>query len=262
MMSDIWFGNKQFRFLPPHKVSKILRGYFRGLPQIKIAKEAGVDQSSISHYASRFKEMAAKYGLPSAVKEYQVLNEVESLRSLSVELYKSKLTAEEARQGHNIVQTFLKLGISAEQHLALVSVCQKIDDSGFVDAALELAHIETQTGKSYQQVMASFKQAQNQLPQLEERVAKTKAELKAIGDALIKEQQKLTEQKQYLAQYQSEVKAKEARMEKELSAKLKQLDIAKKEAKEAAALKVELTKKGLSLQTILKLAKEFGHGNK
>lgn len=82
--------------LSPHKVSKILRDYFRGLPQTKIAKEAGVDQSSISHYASRFKGTAAEYGLLAAGKEYQVFNEVESLRSLSVELYKSKLTAEEA----------------------------------------------------------------------------------------------------------------------------------------------------------------------
>ena len=72
--------------LSPHKISKILRGYFRGLPQTKIAKEARVDQSSISHYASRFKNMATEYGLLAAGKEYQVMNEVESLRSLSVEL--------------------------------------------------------------------------------------------------------------------------------------------------------------------------------
>jgi len=49
--------------LSPHKVRKILRGYFCGLPQIKIAQETGVDQSSISHYASKFKEIAAEYGL-------------------------------------------------------------------------------------------------------------------------------------------------------------------------------------------------------
>ena len=38
--------------LSPHKVSKILRGYFRGLPQTKIAKEAGVrpaDTTKISN---------------------------------------------------------------------------------------------------------------------------------------------------------------------------------------------------------------------
>jgi predicted transcriptional regulator len=54
--------------LSPHKVSKILRGYFRGLHQTKIAEEAGVDQSSISHYADKFKKMTAKYGLLAAGK--------------------------------------------------------------------------------------------------------------------------------------------------------------------------------------------------
>ena len=106
--------------LSPHKISRILRGYFRGLPQAKIARETGVDQSSISHYATRFKEMATIYGISAAGKEYKVVNEVESLRSLSVELYKSKLTMEEARQGHNIIKAFLKLGINPEKHLNLI----------------------------------------------------------------------------------------------------------------------------------------------
>jgi predicted transcriptional regulator len=145
--------------LSPHKVSKILRGYFLGLPQIKIAKEAGVDQSSISHYASRFKEMAAEVGILAAGKEYQVMNEVESLRSLSVELNKSKLTMEEAKQGHNIIKAFLKLGISPEQHLALIEVCKKVDDSGFAEAAVHLSQIETHIGTSYHEVMSGFQKA-------------------------------------------------------------------------------------------------------
>jgi len=124
--------------LSPHKVSKILRGYFHGLPQTRIAKEARVDQSSVSHYASRFKKMTNEKGLSAAGKEYQVLTEVEGLRSLSVELYKSKLTVEEARHGHNIVRAFLKLGINAEQHLVLVDICQEIEDPGFVEAAIKL----------------------------------------------------------------------------------------------------------------------------
>jgi len=42
--------------LSPQKVAKILRYYFSGLLQMKIAKKSGVDQSSISIYATRFKE--------------------------------------------------------------------------------------------------------------------------------------------------------------------------------------------------------------
>jgi len=243
--------------LSPHKVSKILRGYFSGLPQIKIAKEAGVDQSSISHYASRFKGTAAEYGLLAAGKEYQVLNEVESLRSLSVELYKSKLTVEEARQGHNIIKAFLKLGINAEQHLVLVNVCQKVDNPGFVEAALKLAQIETQTGREYHQVISSFEKALNQLPQLEEKITGAKAELKFTNEGLVKNKHELADQEEYLEKYQNEVKAKEAQLEKELLTKMKQLEVEKKEVEEVAALKAELTKKGLNLKTVLKLAKEF-----
>jgi len=243
--------------LSPHKVSKILRGYFRGLPQTKIAKEAGVDQSSISHYATRFKEMAAKYGLPTAGKEYQVMNEVESLRSLSVELYKSKLTAEEARQGHHIIKAFLKLGINPEKHLNLIEVCKKVEDPGFTEAALKLSQIETQTGVGYHQITSVFEKAQKQLPQLEEKIAGAKAELKSISDGVLKNKQELAGQEEYLKKYQNEVKAKEAQLEKELLAKMKQMEVEKKEVEEVAALKAELIKKGLNLQTLLKLAKEF-----
>jgi len=243
--------------LSPHKVSKILRGYFRGLPQTKIAKEAGVDQSSISHYATRFKEMAAKYGLPAAGKEYQVLNEVESLRSLSVELYKSKLTMEEARQGHNIIKAFLKLGINPEKHLNLIEVCKKVEDPGFTEAALKLSQIETQTGMEYHQVISSFEKASHQLPQLEEKIAEAKAELKSINDGVLKNKQELAGQEEYLKKYQNEVKAKEAQLGKELLAKMKQMEVEKKEVEEVATLKAELIKKGLNLQTLLKLAKEF-----
>ncbi len=243
--------------LSPYKVSKILRGYFRGLPQTEIAKKAGVDQSSISHYASRFKEMAAKYGLPAAGKEHQVLNEVESLRSLSVELYKSKLTADEARQGHNIMKAFLKLGIGPDKHLNLVEVCKKVEDPDFIIAALKLSQIETQTGMEYHQVISNFEEAQNQLPQLEEKIAEAKAEMKSINDGVLKNKQELVGQEEHLKKYQDEVKAKEAWLEKELLAKMKQLEVEKKEVEQVAILKAELTKKGLKLQTILKLAKEF-----
>ncbi len=243
--------------LSPHKVGKILRGYFRGLPQTKIAKEAGVDQSSISHYASRFKGTAAEYGLPAAGKEYQVLNEVESLRSLSVELYKSKLTVEEARHGHDIIRAFLKLGINPEKHLNLVEVCKKVEDPDFIEAAMKLSQIETQTGMGYHQVTSGFEAAQKQLPQLVDKISEAKTELKSISDGVLKNKQELTRQEDHLKKYQNEVKAKEAQLEKELLVKMKHLGVEKKEVEDVAALKTELTKKGLKLKTVVNIAKEF-----
>ena len=247
--------------LSPHKISKILRGYFRGLPQTRIAKEARVDQSSISHYASRFKEMAADDSLLAAGKEYQVINEVESLRSLSVELYKSKLTVDEARQGHNIIKAFLKLGINPEQHYNLVEICQKVANPGFVEAALQLSQIEIQTGMSFHQVICSFENALNQLPHLEKRLEATKAELNSTAAMLKQRKEELAKQEEYLHEYQEEVKGKKAQLEQELFAKIQQLGLKEAEIEDVVKLKVELAKQGLDLQTFLKLGKEYSHGS-
>jgi hypothetical protein len=243
--------------LSPHRVSRILRGYFRGLPQAKIAREAAVDQSSVSHYATRFKEMAATYGISAAGKEYKVVNEVESLRSLSVELYKSKLTVEEARQGHNIIKAFLKLGVSPEGHLSLVGVCKEVEDPGFVEAALRLSQIEDETGMSYQQIISSFDKVQKQLPQLEGKIAKAQVEVESMNDTLLKNREELANQEKHLEEYKNEVKAKAVQLDKELLVKMKQVKVAKKEAEDIAALKADLAKKGLNLETVLRLAKEF-----
>jgi len=164
---------------------------------------------------------------------------------------------EEARQGHNIIKAFLKLGINPEKHLNLIEVCKKVEDPGFTEAALKLSQIETQTGVGYHQITSVFEKAQKQLPQLEEKIAEAKAELKSISDGVLKNKQELAGQEEYLKKYQNEAKAKEAQLEKELLAKMKQMEVEKKEVEEVAALKAEIIKKGLNLQTLLKLAKEF-----
>ena len=174
-----------------------------------------------------------------------------------MELYKSKLTVEEARQGHNIIKAFLKLGINPEKHLNLVGVCKKVADPGFVEAALKLSQIETQTGMGYHQITTGFEKAQKQLPQLEDKIAEAKTELKSISDGALKNKQELTRQEDHLKKYQDEVKAKEAQLEKELLAKMKQLEVEKKEVEDVAVLKAELTKKGLKLKTVVNIAKEF-----
>ena len=234
-----------------------MAGYFAGLPQVKIAGAAGVDQSSISHYASRFKVMAAEYGLSAAGKEYRVLDEVEALRSLSVELFKSKLTVEEAKHGHDITRAFLKLGIDPEKHLALVDVCQQVDDPGFIQAALKLAQIENHTGLGYHQVMSGLEKASDQLPQLEEKIASAKAELKSLHGSILKSKQELAGEQAGFEKYRQEIKDKQAQLEKDLSAKMQELGVTEKEAKEVSTLKAELAKKGLDIATLMKLAKEF-----
>ncbi|MFC1874391.1 hypothetical protein ACFLYX_03720, partial [Chloroflexota bacterium] len=132
---------------------------------------------------------------------------------------------------------------------------------GFVEAALKLSQIETQTGMGYHQVTSGFEKVQKQLPQLEEKIAETRAKLESLNDRLVKNKQELVGQEEHLKKYRNEVKAKEAQLDKELLVKMKQLEVAKKEVEEVAALKTELTKKGLDLETILKVAREFYDDN-
>lgn len=246
--------------LSPHKVSKILRGYFRGLPQTKIAKEAGVDQSSISHYASRFKEMAAEYNLLAAGKEYQVMNEVESLRSLSVELYKSKLTVDEARQGHNIIKAFLKLGIGPDQHIKLVQVCKKVDDPGFINASLKLNRIEAEGQISYEEATSKFERITSELPSAENMLRGIQTKLKSLNNLTVQRSRELANVEAHVAQLQKEAKAKEAKLEQEFGIKMNKLNVQYKEVEAVAKLKTKLSKQGLDLPTLQKLAKELSNG--
>ncbi len=170
--------------LSPQKVAKILRYYFSGLPQMKIAKKLGVDQSSVSLYATRFKERAGEIGLVAAGKEFNVFDEVDAMRSLSVELHKAKLTVDEAKEGVKIIKAFIKLGISPSEHIMLVKVCKEVDDQGFINAALKLAKIESNSNISYEEVVSGFQKMTSQLPVLEKQIENRNAELGSINSYL------------------------------------------------------------------------------
>ena len=105
--------------------------------------------------------------------------------------------------------------------------------------------------------MSDFEKVQRQLPELEEKINETKAELESTNDVLLKKKQELADQEGYLKKYQNEVTSKVAQMEKEVLVKIKHLEVEKKEVEEFMILKKELEKRGLDLKTVLQLAEEF-----
>lgn len=248
--------------LPPYKVRKVLKGYLSGKPQTRIAAEAEVDQATVSHYASRFKKTAAQKGIQAAGKEYGVLSEVDELRSLSVEINKSRLSVEDARKGHDIVRTFLKLGIKPEAHQALVKVCQQVGDPAFVHAAVNLVQIESQTGVSYHEVISRCEQAQRNLPVTETKLAHLQAELRSVSDEISKTKRALVDQRKELERYQAKVKTEVRELSAKLTAKMAQVAIKEKEVEDATVLRSTLAQKGLNLKTLVKLAQEFGQGRR
>jgi len=242
--------------LSPQKVAKILRYYFSGLPQIKIAKKSGVDQSSISIYATRFKERVSEIGIIAAGKEYGLMEEVDALRSLSVELHKAKLTVDEAKEGVKIEKAFIKLGISPAEHMTLVKARKEVNDQGFVNAALKLAKIESDGNISYEEAVSGFQKMTSQLPVLEKQIENSNTELDSINSNLADKKQKLASLEETLVKLKKLAEDTLAQTKQEVSTKMEEAKVTEKEIEEIAKLKADLDKKGLDIPTLVKLAKE------
>ena len=242
--------------LSPQKVAKILRYYFSGLPQMKIAKKSGVDQSSISIYATRFKERVSEIGIIAAGKEYGLMEEIDALRSLSVELHKAKLTVDEAKEGVKIEKAFIKLGISPAEHMTLVKVCKEINDQGFINAALKLAKIESGNNISYEEAVSGFQEMTSQLPVLEKQIENLNAELNSITSNLAGKNKELASLEEGLSKLKKLAEDTLAQTKQEISMKMEEAKVTEKEITEIAKLKVDLDKKGLDIPTLVKLAKE------
>lgn len=110
-----------------------------------------------------------------------MFDEVDALRSLSMELQKAGLIVEDAKQGLNIVKNFLELGVDSKEHLTLIKVCHKANNPAFVNAALKFTTIEDEHNTSYEQVMFEFEAVTSRLPATEEKLQNTRTTLDSIN---------------------------------------------------------------------------------
>lgn len=240
-----------------HKVSKILSCYFRGIPQPEVARKVGVDQSTVSIYAARFRERAAKVGLAAAGKEFEVFNEVDSLRSLAVELAGDKLTVEEAKQGLHVMRLFIELGVGPEQYAALVRVCGEVADPCFVAAAVKLGEVEKEAGASYEETVLRFEDLVHQLESLQGQVQAAQEELNRVTQVLEAKKHEFNQLGRHLVQHRKGVERKEAELDRELKKKVAQFGPRALEIDQLSKLKAELGQAGMNVSTLVELAKEF-----
>ena len=184
------------------------------------------------------------------------MEEVDALRSLSVELHKAKLTVDEAKEGVKIIKGFIKLGISSATHMTLVKVCKEINDQGFINAALKLAKIESDNNISYEEVVSGFQKMTSQLLVLEKQLENCNAELNSINNNLADRKHEMASLEERLAKLKKLAEDTLAQTKQEISMKMEEAKVTEKEITEIAKLKVNLDKKGLDIPTLVKLAKE------
>ncbi len=243
--------------LSDDKVSLLLHYIFQGWSQQAIAKKVGDDQSSISVWLSRFKDRTAKIGLSEAGEEFGVMNEVESLRSLAVELHKYHLAVQDARQGLGIIRAFLGLGVPPGRHKDLVQVCKKEAEPGFIAAALELCQVEAKAGITYQQVVAQFKEIGSKIQNLKSEAAEQSSQLSGLKNELAGTKAALTSLYAECANAVKEMAEKEKKLEDELKKKMESVKVTTQEVEMFSNLKADLAKKGLGIDALVALAKEF-----
>ena len=163
--------------LSPSKVKKLLKYYFSGLPQPVIAKKLAISQGSVSHWVERFKKQAASGGLLNTSKEWDMFDEIQELRSLSVELNNAGMTTVDALAGVKIIKKFKKLGIDSAQHELLVEVCSQVNYPGFVAAALKICEIQFKSDLKYDDALSQYQQIVAELPLVKDELEKAKVDL-------------------------------------------------------------------------------------
>lgn len=245
--------------LSKSKVKNLLKYYFSGWPQPKIGNKLGIAQPSVSNWVGRFAKQAAEVGLINAAKEWDVVNEIQELRAIAVELYEAGLTTADALAGAKIIKKFIKLGVDPAQHEPLVGVCTKVNDPGFVPAALKLHEIELKTGQSYDVVMSQYQKAIQELPTVKGDLAKAKADLEETSAKVASQKKILDHLKDQHDLMCKKIKEVMDGYDEQVTNKMKECEVTQQEIDQVAALKAHLTKQGLDIATLMKLAKEFTH---
>ena len=243
--------------LPPHKVSRMLRDYFAGVTQTEIARRNAVDQSTVSNYTRRFKVRADAVGLLAAGEEFSVMKEVDSLRSLAVELAKSRMTVEGAKEGLRIMRLFQQLGVSPDGHQDLIRLCRRVKDQGFVDTALRLRQQEETAGMTYEQVVSRFEDLAPKVESLEQRETQLKGDISELIQSKVAMRGELSSLREEVEQAKKRIEKEKSKLESELKRKMTEFDVTKQEVEEVGRLKGYLQGMGLDLPTLIKLAKEF-----
>ena len=193
-----------------HKASKIIHYFFKGLPQPEIADKCGINQATVSRYALKFKIDANEVGIIAAAKEYRVMHEVDALRSLAVELFNNKLTAEDAKEGVTILKYFNGLGILPNEHKTLVKVISKLKNPDFVPSAMKLIKLESAMGKTYIEAVSHYECLSTETPQLEQKNTSLKQEREDIQQAIKKLTNERTRKQQSLRKLEKAAKRRQS----------------------------------------------------
>jgi len=167
------------------KESQIIRLHLQGESQTKIAETAGVSQSTVSQAVSRYKKDASETSLDAASARRGVGDIVDALRSLSADLRKAGITANEARRGCGLKVELDKLGADTDMLDNLLAVYRRITPKefpiqDFVKATAQMIRLEKESGMTYKNILSEYEDKHVKLNGLKEQIRNESNELTEI----------------------------------------------------------------------------------
>jgi predicted transcriptional regulator/antitoxin component HigA of HigAB toxin-antitoxin module len=167
------------------KETRIIEQHIQGLSQTDIAENLDVSQSTVSAVISRYKKGESTTTPDGASVGKGVLDEVDKLRSLSVDLRKAAITVDEAKIGSRLADELTKLGGSFDMLSSLIAAYRKIlpkdfPVKDFVEAATQLIRLENESGMTYKDLMSTYEDTCLKLVELNKQIEDGNRDLNEI----------------------------------------------------------------------------------
>ena len=212
--------------------SEIMDLHFQGLTRDEIAKKTGVSAGGVSGVIKEFTDCADSTSTEEAAEEYDVIETVESLRSLAVKIRKAGTSVEELMGVSNMLGRIKKL-IDLDRLEGYIKAGESLGDKAHVEASVRMHLIEERTGRSHDDIL-------NDLESKEARVRKLSSEIQHLQSQI----KNLDLEKE---KAQTNLNAEKTRLEAELKERLKQHSLTIERIEYISNIEREISGYGIAL---------------
>jgi predicted nucleic acid-binding Zn-ribbon protein len=144
--------------------------YLEGFPTNEIVNKTGTSKGTVISILKDARE--------GKFPQLELKDRIDELHSLSVRLRKEGLDLSRAKLGFTFFKRLVDMDIEPEQVKEWMDFCSEISPpppEGFIPAAMELFHIEKETGKGYPEIASEVKELSRQREKLTSEVGDLKA---------------------------------------------------------------------------------------
>jgi chromosome segregation ATPase len=240
------------------KKTRILRLIFSGESYGSVAKKQHSSTSTVKSVFDEFARRAEEVSLEEAAEEYQVSEEIEVLRDLAYESRRANVSVPDLLAATRLSALMKKLDLEPGQLKENLNMYKrhKQDFGDFVQAALRLSELETETRETYTQLIQEYGKTKTSVMEEKEKIKGLRKEkqrlqidVKSLNDEITAtrqgfEQEETTERQNLeieiektraheLKNLEDEIETKRQKAKEGIDAETKKLETLQQKSKDA-----------------------------